>query len=117
MEFKLNKDRNDAVRLQQNDKSIPESCHVASITKTDKEGVTLSYEKRSLKPFKSLKVPPKPIMYTDMKSWKCRFHNILRFMNLEYLIESNSKAPVKGLTNMISFSMIQNFSTVFFLNK
>jgi len=81
MEFKSNKDRNDAVSLQQDDKSVPESCQVASITKIDKEDVILSYAKRSLKPFESLKFPPKPIMYTDMKCWKRRFHNILRSMN------------------------------------
>jgi len=96
LKFKSNKDRNDAVSFQHDDKSVPESCQVASITKIDKEDATLSYAKRSLKPFESLKLPPKPIMYTDMKSWKSRFHNILRSMNLEYLIENNFKAPVKG---------------------
>ena len=35
-------------------------------------------------------------MCTDMKSWKRRFYNILRSMNLEYLIENNFKAPEKG---------------------
>jgi len=62
MEFNSNKDRNDAVSFQQDNKSIPESCQVASITKTDKEDVALSYAKRSLKPFESLKFPPKPII-------------------------------------------------------
>jgi len=57
MLFKSNKDRNDAVSLQQDDKSISESCQVSSITKTDKEDVTLSYAKRSLKPFESLMFP------------------------------------------------------------
>jgi len=54
-------DRNDAVSLQQDDKSVPESCQVASITKIDKKDVTLSYAKRSLKPFESLKFPRSPL--------------------------------------------------------
>ena len=35
-------------------------------------------------------------MYTDIKSWKRRFNNVLGSMNLEYQIESDFKAPKKG---------------------
>jgi len=78
----------------------------------------LSYAKRSLQPLESLKLPPKPIMYTDTKSWKRRFHNILRSINLEYLIQNNFKVTEKKrIRSIISLSSIRNFIAVSLLNK
>ena len=44
---------------------------------------TAGYAKRSLKPFESLKFPPKPIMCKDIKSWKPKIYNVLLSMNLK----------------------------------
>ena len=73
-----------------------------AITKPDTEevidltggrGVDLGYAKKSLKAFSDIKFPAIPVKMKELKMMNVLFKNVMRSMNIEYLLDTDYKRP------------------------